>query len=40
MQMRWKREMMKAFNMLNGRMVGQAEDEVALTDWLVGFISS
>jgi len=31
-----EREMMKAFNMLNGRMVGQAEDEVVLA----GFISS
>jgi len=38
--MRWKREMMKAFNMLNERMVGQAEDDVELADWFVGFITS
>ena len=28
--------MMKAFNMLHGRMVGQAEDDVAQKKWFAG----
>ncbi|KEH23158.1 hypothetical protein MTR_7g068430 [Medicago truncatula] len=31
-----RREMLNAFNMLNGRMVGQAEDDVAQNKWFVG----